>query len=640
MCGIAGVLLRSEDRAAEALASAVSAMIDEVRHRGPDAGGVKVIGPAGLGHRRLSIIDLNARADQPMCLADESAWIVFNGEIYNFPALRRELEGRGCVFRTASDTEVILHGWRVWGEHVVARLRGMFAFALWDVPSRTMLLARDRFGKKPLFYAEHKDGLLFASEIKSILEWPGFAREANLDVIHNFLTFGYCIGTDSAFNAVKKVPPAHYVIVAPNGTPNIQRYWRLAPVDPALEQRSIDDLAVELIERLDDAVRCRLISDVPLGAFLSGGVDSSGVVARMAQMSSQPVKTFSVGFAIEGYDETNFAQEVAELYRTEHRTFIMDYGLISELPRLIWHYGEPYADSSALVTFALAREIRKHVTVALSGDGGDEIFLGYTRYNRFRDLLRSMQGSSGPSLPYQMLLDAGQPWRIRDYYVRRLAAFRDEHKTAGYDCNLIDRLFCPSADRLGLLLETASPETVIERAARIEVETYLPDDLLVKADIATMAVALEVRSPFLDHELADWGASLPQSRRVFERAGALELKALLKRALEPHLPESVLYRPKKGFSVPVKHWMRHEIREFMIDVLTDVRFRQRGLFTPAFVDQMMRRHFSEQEDHGTRLWTLLCLELWFQTFIDRRQSGPMDIDVTAPSMPRTQRIAS
>jgi len=630
MCGIAGVLVKSDAYSPETIALNVARMNDQILHRGPDAGGVRVVGPAGLGHRRLAIIDLNERSTQPMTLADDPVWIVFNGEIYNYLELREELRAQGRVFRTESDTEVILHGWCVWGEDMVRRLRGMFAFSLWDTRTRTMLLARDRFGKKPLFYSNRKDCFLFASEIKAMLEWPGFPRRVNLEVINDYLSYGYCIGMDSAFEGVKKIPPAHYLVLADGKPPRLQRYWRLASVDRRHSNRSIDDLGSELIERLDDAIRCRMIADVPLGAFLSGGVDSSAVVARMSTMSSTPVKTFSVGFHIEGYDETPFAEMVAKRYETEHRSFIMDYGLIGELPKLVWHYGEPYADSSALVTFALAREIRKHVTVALSGDGGDEIFLGYSRYARFGETVAGIRNGLRPALPYRSLVDEDQPARIRDYYARRIESFREEHKLAGYDSNLVDHLLTPSADRLGLSLEDVGADDAIDRAARLEVDTYLPDDLLVKADIATMAVALEGRSPFLDHELADWGASLPQEKRVFERAGQLEMKGLLKRAFEPHLPEEVLYRRKQGFSVPVRHWMQHEIKDFMIDVLTSQRFRQRGLVTPEFVEQMMSRHFSRIEDHGTRLWSLLCLEMWFQTFIDRQAGGPLTVDVTAP----------
>ncbi len=640
MCGIAGVMLRRNARQVGDIARYVTNMIDQVVHRGPDGSGVEVVGEVGLGHRRLSIIDLNVRASQPMCTPDETVWVVFNGEIYNFLDLRRELEAAGVTFRTTSDTEVLLHGWRAWGEGMVARLRGMFAFALWDTRSKTMLLARDRFGKKPLFYAEHRDGLLFASEIKSLLEWPDFPREVDLEVIHNYLTFGYCIGAKSAFSGVRKVPPAHYLIAGPKRSSRLVRYWQLAPVNPSPARRSRKALAGELIERLDEAIRYRLVSDVPLGAFLSGGVDSSAVVARMSTMLDEPVKTFSVGFAIEGYDETPYAEAVAERFGTDHKTFMMDYDLVRELPRLVWHYGEPYADSSALVTFALAREIRKHVTVALTGDGGDEIFLGYSRYQRFRDVLGSLQGGAGPALPYQQLLESGQNWRVRDHYVRRIATFRDEQKLAGYGANLAEHLFCTSADCIGLTLEQANDDDVIDRVARAEAGFYLPDDLLVKADIATMAVSLEGRSPFLDHEFADWAASLPQRMRVFTRGNQPEMKALLKYALQPYLPKDLLYRRKQGFSVPVKHWMRHEIRDFMIDMLTSARFRQRGLVTPAYVEHMMERHFSNREDHGTRLWNLLCLELWFQTFIDRRQAGPVDIDVMARAEKRELRYAS
>jgi asparagine synthase (glutamine-hydrolysing) len=630
MCGFAGVLLKEWLLPEGEIARNVKRMIDQIAHRGPDGEGVKVIGKAGLGFRRLAIIDLTPRSMQPMTTADETVWLLFNGEIYNYLELRDELRAQGCVFRTESDSEVILHGWRVWGEEVFRRLRGMFAISLWDSAARTMVLARDRFGKKPLFYADADAQMLFGSEIKSLLEWPGFERKANLDVVHDYLTFGYCIGNESAFQGVRKVPPAHYVVFASGKPPRVTRYWQMAEIDHRHESTSIDDLAHELIERLDDAVRHRMISDVPLGAFLSGGVDSSAVVARMATMSSEPVKTFSVGFAIEGFDETPYAQQVADLFKTDHRAFTMDYSLIRELPKLVWHYGEPYADSSSLATYALAREIRKYVTVAISGDGGDEIFLGYARYSRFRDTLRMLHAGRMLKLPYQSLLDEQQPFRIRDYYARRIATFHEEHKQNSYGPNLADQLFLPSNDRLGFGLEGATEDDVIDRAARMEVETYLPDDLLVKADIATMAASIEGRSPFLDHELADWAASLPQSKRIFERNGHIELKALLKRAMEPYLPEELLYRRKQGFSVPVRHWMRHEIKDFMVDLLTSQRFRDRGLISPAYVDHMLTRHLSDRENHGTRLWALMCLELWFQTFIDRRESGPLDIDVTAP----------
>jgi asparagine synthase (glutamine-hydrolysing) len=629
MCGIAGLLSHRGALDAESTARHLQSMIEEVRHRGPDDGGVHVIGPAGLAHRRLSIIDLNARSAQPMQILDGAVWITYNGEVYNFQELRADLEGKGCVFRTTSDTEVLLFGWRIWGVGLVTRLRGMFAFAIWDNDQQVMLLARDRFGKKPLFFHNDGERLLFASEIKSILEWPGFERRVDLSVIHDYLTFHYCIGGASAFSGVEKLPPAHYMVVRPGQAPRLFRYWSLPPVDPAQAERAVDDLAGELIERLDDAVRCRLVSDVPIGAFLSGGVDSSIVTARMSRMMARPVDTFSVGFAMEGYDETAYAQRIAARYRCNHRSFTMDHGLVGELPRLIWHYGEPYADSSALVTFGLAREVRKHVTVALTGDGGDEIFLGYGRYARFQQLVRRWQSGDAPKVPYESIFDFDSRLRLRDHYARSVSAFREEHKLNGYGPALGAFLFTSSIDQLGTRLELARPDDAIDVLARAEVATYLPDDLLVKADIATMAVGLEGRSPFLDHELAEWAAGLPQGRRVYERGGKLELKALLKTAVEPDVDAEILYRQKQGFSVPVARWMQSEIRDFMVETLTSRRFRERGLITPSFMQHMMDRHFSGHEDHGTRLWTLLCLELWFQTFIDRTERGPLTLGVTA-----------
>src|SRR5262245_26101437 len=540
MCGIVGVLSHRDPLDENATRRHLRRMIEEVRHRGPDDSGTRVIGRAGLAHRRLSIIDLNRRSAQPMQVLDGAVWITFNGEIYNFLDLRRELEAKGCVFRTTSDTEVLLFGWRIWGTDMVAKLRGMFAFAIWDRDQQVMLLARDRFGKKPLFYHNDRDRLLFASEIKSILEWPGFERRVDMAAIHDYLTFHYCLGSDSAFAGVHKLPPAHYVLLRPGDTPRPVRYWRLAPVDPANETRPIDELCHELVERLDDAIRCRLIADVPLGAFLSGGVDSSLVTARIARMVSHPLETFSVGFAMEGYDETDFARR--------HRRFLMGHGLIEERPRLSWHYGEPYADSSALVTFGLAREVRKHVTVAITGDGGDEIFLGYSRYARFQNLIQQWRAGSTPRLPYESIFDFANRPRIRDHYARSISSFREEHKLNGYGPALAPYLFTSSHDQLGMALELADVSNAIDTLSRAEIETYLPDDLLVKADIATMAVGLEARSPFLDHELADWAASLPQSKRVFMRESALEMKALLKKAAEPDVETDLLYRRKQGFS--------------------------------------------------------------------------------------------
>jgi len=613
------------------MTAALGDMLGQIVHRGPDGSGIWAAGPIGLGHRRLAVIDLNERAAQPMHTADGQLTVTYNGEIYNFKALRVALESYGHVFHTESDTEVLLHGYRQWGQDLPSRLRGMFAFAIWDHRRQELFLARDRFGKKPLVYAWSEGSFLFASEAKSLLQWPDFARHVNLPVIHDYLSFGYTPGAQTGFFGVDRLPPAHSILVTTAHSqarpPEPRRYWQLADVDPAKADMSRDQAAGEFLERFDEALKLRLVADVPLGAFLSGGVDSSTVIARMADMVSEPIKTFSVGFDIDGFDETVYAREVAEQYGTDHHSFMMDYSLIETLPEVIWHYGEPFADSSALVSKALSHKIREHVTVAVSGDGGDEIFLGYARYRNFRAEVEQMQSGGYTVTPHSHQDVAFGPPTMRDRYLKYIATFRDLHKQWGYGPALLDCYLTPSADRLPTHLEHVTADNAIDGAARAEVATYLPDDLLIKTDIATMAASLEGRSPFLDHELADWAASLPQHLRVFERNGTLEMKALLKYAMEPQLSADVLYRRKQGFSVPVKHWIRNEIRELTCDLLTSQAFRERGYLRPEFVDWMLERHFSGREDHGTRIWSLLCLELWHQTFLERREPGPLPLDI-------------
>jgi len=633
MCGIVGLYCAGPPLPPRALKDSLEKMSAQIRHRGPDGSGVWVHGPAGLAHRRLSIIDLNERAAQPMVSGDQNLITSFNGEIYNFKDLRRELEGFGHVFRTRSDTEVLLHGYRQWGQGLPARLRGMFAFAIWDKDKQEMFLARDRFGKKPLVYTWCDDVFLFASEAKSILQWPHFKRGVDLEVIHDFMSFGYTPGAKTAFAGLNRLPPAHMMLIRPghraDNPPALQKYWTLAAVDPAKTAMSLEQTAGELLERLDDAIKVRLESDVPLGAFLSGGVDSSALVARMSSMMPEPVKTFSVGFDIKGYDETAYAREVADQYGTDHRAFMMDYSLIDTLPQIIWNYGEPYADSSALVTTALAHKIRKHVTVAISGDGGDEVFLGYSRYQRFQEDI-----AKGISPPLHQHYDtAFGPPTMRDRYAKYVATFRDLHKQWGYGPALMEHYLTPSADRFPGFMENTHAGNALDMAARAEVATYLPDDLLIKSDIGTMAASLESRSPFLDHHLADWAASLPQNQRVFARHGKLQMKALLKYAMEPQLSHALLYRKKQGFSVPVKHWIRHEIRDLAGDLLTSKKFAERGYFRPSFVKWMLDQHFAGHEDHGTRIWALLCLEMWHQTFMDGPLIGPMTM-ATGPSPER------
>lgn len=621
MCGIAGILGLGRGSLPSDADVWLSDMLQSIHHRGPDSFGIHIRNGLALGHKRLAIIDIDERSAQPMLLQDEQFRIVFNGEIYNFQDIRRELESLGHQFRTTGDTEVLLTGYVEWGHEVVHKLRGMFAFAIWDGKRQELFLARDRFGKKPLYYHPAGDSLIFASEIKAILRVPGVERIPDLESIHDYLGLGYCTGERTAFQGIYRLPPASAMVVKPDGERRIWRYWQLPEIDHSVPERPVEELLEEFMALFDESVALRMIADVPIGCFLSGGVDSSAVVARMAPRMSTPLKTFSVGFGNIGNDELPYAEAVARRYETDHRDFKMDYGLIDVLPQLIWNYGEPYADSSALVTYALSEEIRKHVTVAVTGDGGDEIFLGYSRYLRMAEATPAnlLDRSIGP-LAASLLK--------RDRYERMVGKFRDEHRLRGYGPALLPYAMNPPSDWLAGLDDA---EAAIEATARVDVETYLPDDLLVKADIATMAHSLEGRSPFLDHVLAEWAARLPESSRVYVRHGELQSKALLKHAMEPHVPENCLYRRKMGFSVPVAHWMAHDISDFVYDTLTAQRFTDRGLIDPGYLNLMLGQHVSGEEDHGTRLWTMLCLELWYQTYIDNDGRNPLDVDVRAPS---------
>jgi asparagine synthase (glutamine-hydrolysing) len=641
MCGIAGVLLPQQTLPRSEIEARLWAMTEAVRHRGPDDQEVWTDGQAGLVQARLAIIDLSDAANQPISSQDGSVWLTFNGEIYNFAEIRRDLEAMGYGFRSRGDAEVIVNGWHAWGPRVFDRMRGMFALALWDRRTRKLILARDRIGKKPLYYAPTKNVLLFGSEIKAILTWPGMPRVPNLTAIDHYLSLQYVPAPETAFAGIFRVPAAHYVVVSPDAEGKwrdmkLVRYWRLPEPRTATRRISSVELQRELVEKLEESVRLRMISDVPLGAFLSGGLDSSSIVAMMARNASGPVKTFSIGFASKEYDETRFARMVAERYATDHEELIVEPDAVAVLPRLVWHYGEPFADPSALPTYYVSELARRKVTVALNGDGGDEAFFGYRRYRAMGYLtqldrmphwgrrgLAALLGHAPQHLQQRLKLRQirevllEDPGRPAQRYGRTIAFFSDRDKDRGYG----DALRGQSTGSTLDLLEPyfAEAGNLVSGANWADFHTYLPDDLMVKVDVASMAHGLEARSPLLDHELLEWAARIPADVRM--RGGAL--KGLFKAAMAPYLPAPILRRRKMGFGVPIDRWFRDELKDLAYDVLLSRSARERGLLRPDYVQTLLDEHCAGTRNHHMRLWALLMLELWFRMWIDGSTESAM-----------------
>ncbi len=628
MCGIAGVWSPEPMGEGDATTSRLHAMIATLHHRGPDGDRVWCDGRVGLAHARLAVIDLSQAASQPISDADGVIHVVNNGEIYNFQALREELIGLGHTFASQGDTEVIVNGYKQWGDEVIGRLRGMFAFALWDSRQSRLVLARDRMGQKPMRYAWHDGKLLFGSEIKALLAWPGMCREANLEAIHHYLAFRAVPAPFTAFKGIHHLEPAHYMVVESDGSSRTARYWSM-PEPGTASPRPMAELAEEITSRFDEAVRLRLVADVPLGAFLSGGVDSALVVAAMARATDKPVKTFTIGFKDRGFDERAPARALAERYGTDHQEFVVEPDAVDILPKLVWHYGEPFADASAVPTWYVSEMTRRHVTVALNGDGGDEGFLGYPRYSGCRlgtmtDVLpgpaRSLMGALGRVLPVEtsgsrtlryarrFLVDAAMPAGQR--YCSWVTLFDQAGKQGLYGDAMHDCLDTSSEALLTAWLGDGAVDA--GRAAYGDIHTNLPDDLLVKVDVASMAHGLEARSPFLDHELMAFAATIPATQRM----SGLGTKALLKSVMAERLPRETLRQPKRGFGVPIEHWMRHELKDLAYDTLLSVRAGARGLFRPDAVQQLLDEHVAGRRLHHDRIWALLMLELWFEMWID------------------------
>jgi asparagine synthase (glutamine-hydrolysing) len=642
MCGIAGFMLARPGLGHADIEARLWAMIGTLRHRGPDDEGVWTDGLGALAHARLSIIDLSPAGHQPIAGAGGEVWLTYNGEIYNFNELRDELAAIGYVFRSRTDSEVIANGWHAWGPRLFGRLRGMFALGLWDRRSRRLILARDRVGKKPLYYAPPQttngEAFLFGSEIKALLAWPGLPRIPDLAAIDHYLTLQYVPAPETAFAGLKRLPPAHYLVIGADAQgrweePELVRYWEL-PGPEALPKsaRAAPDLGglqQELVAHLEEAVRLRMIADVPLGAFLSGGVDSSAVVAMMARAGGGPVKTFSIGFPEKEYDETRYARLVAERYGTEHEEFIVEPDAAQILPRLVWHYGEPFADPSAIPTYYVSQMARRSVTVALNGDGGDEAFLGYPRYRAMHHLDRLDRMPRAGRLALARLCALAPPAIARRLrlpqigdilnapieeperrYAGAIAFFGDSDKRAGYGEAMRGELAHSALDLLAPYFARAG--SLVAGANWADFHTYLPDDLMVKVDVASMAHGLETRSPLLDHVLLEWAARIPSEVKM---AGG-RTKALFKRAMAPYLPAQILRRKKMGFGCPIDQWLRRELKGLAYDTLLAPRARERGLMRPDYVERLLDEHCAHRANHHTRLWALLMLELWFRTWID------------------------
>jgi len=626
VCGIVGIINNDSRAVDEAL---LSRMCAAIRHRGPDEDGFYINGAVGLGMRRLSIIDLKS-GQQPIHNQTRTAWIVFNGEIYNYLELRENLEKLGHIFYTNSDTEAIIHAYDRYGSACPRYLRGMFAFAIWNERTQELFLARDRVGKKPLLYAQTNRQLVFGSEFTPLLLHPEVSKDIDYEALHHYLSFMCVPAPLTAYCSIRKLEPGHSLCWS-KGEIKIERYWQ--PDFSHKSNYSEEEAGERAIEVLRDAVRVRLMSEVPLGAFLSGGIDSSAVVALMSEESATPVKTFSIGFEEQDFSELHHARRVAQHVGADHHEFIVRPDALEILPTLVEHYGEPYGDSSAVPTYYVARETRKYVTVALNGDGGDESFAGYERYaamrlaenyrrlpKTLRDLLieqaigliPSSETSRSRIRDAKRFTQAASLSKV-ERYLRWVSAFDSSAKQSLYsEAFRRQTESFHSADILSPWFASANGAGVVDAALLTDINTYLPNDLLVKVDIATMAVSLEARSPFLDHHVIEFAASLPEKLKLRR----LTTKYLLKRVLKKLLPAENIHRRKMGFGVPVGQWFRGKLQPFLRETIFSDKALKRGLFNPESLRQLVELHTRGERDYSHQLWTLLMLELWYQRFID------------------------
>lgn len=632
MCGICGLAIPS---GAEPPSPALlREMCRTIIHRGPDDEGIHTGPNVALGARRLSIIDLEG-GHQPLANEDGTVWVAYNGEIYNFPELKAELEGRGHRFRTRTDTETIVHSYEEWGEDCVRRFRGMFAIALWDEKEQKLILIRDRIGVKPLYYALLDDNtLIFGSEIKAILAHSRVKRELDHEALDLFLTVEYVPSPLSIFKGIRKLPAGHYLVYK-NGKVALRKYWEIKPQPPdagAVAVKNLNTVADELYALLKESVKLRLISDVPLGAFLSGGIDSSAIVGLMRELGAEPLRTFSIGFEEASYDELGHARRVARLFSTEHEEFVIRPKALELTEKLIRHLDEPLGDFSIFPTYLVSQMARSRVKVILSGDGGDELFAGYEHYQAQKiagnPLARAGVGVLSPfirSLPPAEKKKGS--WNKLQRFVQGFdhsAKLRHLRWMIFLSRRDKEKLYTAAMKQhLGGLREINEREPfrgVMEEAARfdsvtgelyLDLKTYLADDIMVKVDRMSMAPSLEAREPLLDHKLVEF---------VFGLAGSLKLRGLttkwvFKKAMERLLPRETIHRPKEGFSIPIKHWLRNELRELMLDHLSEKRIRETGLFKYQTVQKMTEAHLSGRKNYSHQLWALMVFEIWKENYL-------------------------
>ena len=637
MCGITGIFDLREQRPIDR--DVLQRINDIQSHRGPDEAGLHLEPGLGLGHRRLSIIDI-AAGQQPLANEDDSVWVVFNGEIYNFVDLIPELTALGHTFRTRSDTETIVHAWEQWGVDCVHHFRGMFAFALWDRRQQVFFMARDRLGIKPMHYAVTDEGfLVFGSELKTLTAWPGFRRDIDDEAVEDYFGYGYVPEPRTIYRNAFKLPPGHRMLIRRgHPLPVPEEYWDV-PFQ-SLPSMSLAQAEAEFIERFREAVKIRMVAEVPLGAFLSGGVDSSAVVAMMAGLTDQPVKTCSIAFTNPKFDESDYARQVAERYRTDHHSNLVesdDISLVDELARL---YDEPYADSSAMPTYRVCQLARKDVTVALSGDGGDENFIGYRRY-RWHGIEEKMRRALPGFVRQPLFRTLGRLYPKADWAPKVLRAkttfeamARDTVEGYFHGVSVMsDRMRAPlysAAFRRELqgyhALEVmrahaanAPTEDPLSLIQYIDLKTYLPGDILTKVDRASMAHSLEVRVPLLDHELVEWISGLPPDFKL--RGG--EGKYVFKKALEPVLPHDILYRPKMGFAVPLAAWFRGPLAARLREAVLGATMRACGVFDMDYLATLVGQHQSGRRDHSAALWSLLMFESFLRNAGVGADAGPV-----------------